>query len=201
MSALTTAQPGFLASDPFAHQRFTIKRPWLSFLGRRLYVHGPDGRVVMFVRHKLMTLRDEWNVYSDESQTTALLRVKARQALAMNVITDVVDAASGQPVGAVRNKGLKSLVRDTWELLGEGDREIGRFVEDSNALLRRFIPMLLGHWHLEVGGQEVARLHQQWRWFAKEFTLEITAPGQVDNKLVLGCALLALMREMAREAR
>ncbi len=200
MSALTTAQPGYLSADPFVHHRFTIKRPWLSFLGRKLYVHGPDDQVVMFVRHKLLTLRDEWNVFSDDTERVALLRVKARQALAMNVITDVFDASSGQAVGAVRNRGLKSLLRDTWELLGEGDRPVGQFVEDSNALLRRFIPMMLGHWHMAVDGQPVARLDQQWRWFAKEFTLEITAPGKVDSKLVLGCALLALMREMARES-
>lgn len=200
MSSLQHAQPSALA-DRFSETRYTIKRPWLTFLGRKFYVYGPDGRQLLFVRHKIMTLRDEWNIFSDDTETTPLLRVKARQAIAMNVITDVFDAATNHPIGTVRNKGLKSIVRDTWEVLGDGDRVIGSFTETSNALLRRFLPILLGHWHMELDGEVVAKLDQVFRFFAKEFTLEITVPHRVDSRLVIGCAMLALMREVMRESQ
>lgn len=201
MSSLQLAGPGGLATNPFSHTRYTITRPWLTFLGRKFYVHGPDGQVVLFVRHKIMTWKDEWNVYSDDTEQLPLLRVKARQAIAMNIITDVFDAQTGELVGTVRNKGLKSILRDTWEILAEGDMVRGQFAEDSNALLRRFIPMLVGHWHMELDGQVVAKLDQVFRFFVKEFTLELTAPKQADPRLVIGCAMLALMREVMRESR
>src|SRR5436190_24155754 len=93
-----------LATNPFAQTRYTIKRPWLSFLGRKFHVYGADGQQVLFVRHKIMTFKDEWNIFSDESERVPLLRVKARQAIGLNIISDVTDAQNGQHVGSVRNK-------------------------------------------------------------------------------------------------
>ena len=201
-NALAPAGPVSLSADPFSHTRFTIKRPWLSLFGRKFHVYAPDGQMVLFVRHKIFSWKDEWTIFSDESEKTPLLKVKARQAIGLNIITDINDADSGHIIGSVRNKGLKSIVRDTWEILGDTDDQTrGLFTEDSNALLRRFIPLLLGHWHLEIDGQQVAKLDQVFRFFSKEFTLEITTPGKVDTRLAIGCAMLALLREIMRESR
>ena len=116
----------------------------------------------MFVKHKILTFKDEWNIYTDESESRALLRVKARQAIGLNIVTDVFDAQTGEKIGAVRNKGLKSIVRDTWEVLDTNDSVVGQFGEDSNALLRRFIPLAHGDWwqHRGQGGPGVPLLHQ-----------------------------------------
>ena len=186
-----------LAAGPFSHHRYTIKRPFLTIFGRTFRVYGPQGDQVMFVRHKLLTLKDEWNIFTDESEQVPLLRVKARKLLALDAVDDVFDAASGEKLGAVKNRGLKSILRDTYQVLDAGDVVIGHFQEDSNALLRRFLPILLGHWHMEVGGAVVANLDQEFRFFSKEFTLQIS--GNADPRLVLGCAMLALMREIQRE--
>ena len=100
----------------------------------------------------------------------------------------------------MRNKGLRSLFRDTWEVLDVSDNVVGSFGEDSNALLRRFFPFLRGHWHMAIGGQSVAKLDQEFRFFTKEFTLEMNpSGGKCDPRLIVGCTMLALMREIARE--
>lgn len=197
----TLATTGASAAAPFALGTYTIKRPFLTLFGRKFHIFGPDGRQVMFVKHKILTFKDEWNIYTDESESTALIRVKARQAIGLNIVTDVFDAKTGEKVGAVRNKGLKSIVRDTWEVLDTSDNVVGKFGEDSNALLRRFIPILLGHWHMEVGGATVAKVDQVFRFFTKEFSLSVSEGAKVDARLVVGCAMLALMRELMREAR
>ncbi len=200
MNALQQVQPAKLVPSAFSHTRYTIKRPWLTFLGRKFYVYGPDGQVVLFVRHKMMTLKDEWNVFSDDTERVPLLKVKARQAIALDIVTDIFDVASGQNLGAVRNKGLKSIIRDTWECLDATDVVVGKFAEDSSSLLRRFIPLLLGRWHLEMNGAPVARLDQVFRFFSKEFSLVVSGPpGKADTRFIIGCALLALMREISRE--
>lgn len=197
----TLATTGTSAATPFALGSYVIKRPFLTLFGRKFNVFGPDGQQVMFVKHKILTFKDEWNIYTDQSESTALIRVKARQAIGLNIVTDVFDAKTGEKVGAVRNKGLKSIVRDTWEVLDASDNVVGKFGEDSNALLRRFIPILLGHWHMEVGGTTVAKVDQTFRFFTKEFSLSITEGGKVDPRLAIGCTMLALMRELMREAR
>jgi uncharacterized protein YxjI len=199
MSTLVTT--GGSAAAPFALGQYTIQRPFLTLFGRKFRVLGPDGALVMFVRHKILTFKDEWNIYTDESESNALLRVKARQAIGLNIVTDIFDAKTGEKVGAVRNKGLKSIVRDTWEVLDTSDNIVGKFGEDSNALLRRFLPILLGHWHMEMGGTTVAKVDQVFRFFTKEFTLSISDGRKVDPRLAIACAMLALMREIMRESQ
>lgn len=204
-AAIVPVQHGHLAASPFAHGRYTIKRPFFTLLGRTFRIYDPSGQQVLFVKHKAFSLKDRWTIYTDDSMTVPLVSVGARQVFGVDITTDVFDAATNVPIGAVRSKGFKSILRDTWEVLGPGDAAIGTFQEDSNALLRRFLPLLLGKWHLEVGGREVARLTQVFRFFEKEFTLEIAAPSSgapgTDSRFVIACALLALVKEIARESR
>ncbi len=194
-----------ITAGPFSFDAYTIKRPWLTFLGRNFHVFDPSGNMCMFVQHKLLTLRDEWNIFSDEGMSRSLVRVKARQVIAVNVETDVMDAASGQIVGTVRSKGLKSIVRDTWEVLDASGGVIGEFVEDSNGMLRRLfpsffgMPMIPGRWHLAIDGQVAMEVHEHRVFFGKSFEIRLTR-GVADPRFALGCALLALMREITREA-
>jgi uncharacterized protein YxjI len=198
--AIATAAHTGLAAGPFAHARYTIKRPFWSFMSRRFMVYGPDGSLVMFVKHPMLRLRDEWKVFADEGQTQPLLTVKTREVIAINRTTDIRDARSGELVGTLRSRGLRSLFRDTWDLLDSSEQPYGLVTEDSNALLRRFIPLLTGKWHVEFNGQVVAVVEQVFRFFTKEFTVDM-APGQgrADPRLIIGCAMLALMREIHRE--
>ena len=72
--------------------------------------------------------------------------------------------------------------------------------EDGLSILRRFLPILPGHWHIELGGQTVARVDQVFRFFIKEYRLTVHAEGSgLDTRFLMACALLALMRENRRE--
>jgi uncharacterized protein YxjI len=188
-----------MAVGPFGHGTYTIKRPFFTIFGREFRVFDPQGNQVLYVRHKVFSLKDRWNIFTDQSMQVPLVAIAARQILAVDITTDVLDAASGQPLGAVRSKLFKSILRDTWEVLGPGDQVIGHFQEDSNALLRRFFPILLGKWHMEMYGREVARLEQVFRFFTKEFTLTLVPGAGVDPRFAMACALLALTKEIVRE--
>lgn len=189
-----------LATPAFGHTRYTIKRPFFTFFGRKFHVFAPDGTQVMYVNHKLFTWKDEWLVYSDESERTVLLRIKARAAIAINMTTDVMDGATGAKVGTLRSRGLKSILHDTWDLLDGNDQPMGLMTEDSLAILRRLFPFLLGKWHVEVGGGVAAKLSQVLRFFVKEFTLDLSMnDGKLDPRVAVAGALLALTREIQRE--
>ena len=191
-------QGSAMAAGPFGHGTYTVKRPFFTFLGREFRVYDPNGNQVLYVRHKVFSLKDRWSIFTDDTMQVPLVSIGARQIFGIDITTDVFDAHTNQPIGAVRSKGLKSILRDTWEVLGPGDQVIGAFQEDSNALLRRLLPLLLGRWHMEVNGREVARVQQVFRFFTKEFTLQLV-PGGVDPRFAIACALLALTREIMRE--
>ncbi len=207
MNAMVAAGPYGMTAGPFSFDSYTVKRPWPTFLGRKFEVLDPAGNLCMFVQHKLFTFKDEWNVFSDPSLRQSLVRVKARQAIGVNIVTDVFDAATGQVVGTVRSKGFKSIVRDTWEVLDPASGAVvGELVEDSNGMLRRMLPsffgmpIIPGRWHLAFNGHPVMEIAETRTFFGKTFGVRLMR-GAVDPRFAIGCALLALMREIMRESK
>lgn len=197
---LAVAGPSGLAVDPFSITHLTIRRPFWSLFGRTFRVFGPGEALVLFVKHPLFSFRDEWTIFGDEAQTRPLVTVKLRKIMSLDFTHDVLDARTGALLGAFRMKKLKSIVRDTWELLDPNSNPVGVLEEDSMGMLRRLVPLLLGHWHLEVGGQTVARVDQTFRFFVKEFVLDTSmSGGRVDPRVAVAGALLALTREINRE--
>jgi hypothetical protein len=181
---------------------YVIKRPFFSFLDRTFRVFDGSGALVLFVRHPLMRLREEIRLFADEAMQHPVAAIQARQMIAIDFMFDVTDPLSGQWLGTLRSRGIRSIMRDTWELLGESEQPIGLMTEDGWSLLRHILPILVGHWHVELGGQRVATIDQVFRFFIKEYRLTIheTRSG-ADPRFLMACALLALLREDRREER
>ena len=179
---------------------YVVRRPWLSFFNRTFRVLDASGKLVAYVRHPLMRMREQFQIFADEAMREPLATIQSRQIIALNRIYDVTDAQTGQWLGTLRSRGLKSMVRDTWELLDNADQPRGVLEELGLSWLRRIFPILLGHWHVQLGTAEVAKVDQVFRFFVKEYRLTVAAEGKnVDTRFLLACALLALMRENHRE--
>jgi uncharacterized protein YxjI len=178
--------------------QYTIRRKFWSVFERVFRVFTADGQLIMYIQHPLLALREEFLVYADEAKTRPLLRVKSRQVIAINFSYDVSDAQTGQLLGSVQKRGLRSILRDKFVILDPFGAEIGFAEEQGAALLRRLFPILLSKHAIFVAGEQVAFIRQQFRLFTKEFT--VTArPSSVDPRFVLAVALLALIGEARRE--
>jgi uncharacterized protein YxjI len=192
-------QAGMLPPNLMA-PKFLVQQPWLQFLGRKFWVYGPDGAIVAFVKHPIFKLRQEFTIFADEGQTTPFLFVKARSVIGFNICNDVFDPQTGAKVGTIRRRGLASILRDTWDLLDPMDQPVGLMQEDSIALLRRLFPIIPGKWHVELGGQEVCRITQQFTFFSKKFDLDVSmGQGRMDPRFAIACTIFALMQEKARQ--
>jgi uncharacterized protein YxjI len=190
-----------VAGVSLATQRhYTIKRKFWSFLERVFRVWTGDGQLIMYIQHPIFRLREEFMIYEDEGQTRPLLRVKSKQVVAINFAYEITEASSGRVLGTVRKQGLRSIVRDKFILLDAADREIGYAEEQGASILRRFFPWLTSKHAIFVNGSQVAFIEQVFRFFTKEFTVDLQ-PSEVDPRFVLAVALLALMAEARREDR
>lgn len=179
----------------------TIKRPFWALLGRKFHVYGADGQLVAFVKHPLLKLKQEFTIFADESERTPLMVIKGRQVIALNMNYDVFDSSTGQMVGSIRRRGLKSIFRDTFELLDSQEQNVGMCEEEGAAFVRRLFPLLLGKWKIEIGGQLVGNIRQVFRFFVKEFTLDLTQnQNRIDPKFAIALGIFALMMETQREA-
>jgi uncharacterized protein YxjI len=172
---------------------YVIKRKFWSFFERIFRVWTRDGQLIMYIKHPLLKLREEFMVYADEAQTRPLLRVKSQQMIAINFSYEITDANTGQVFGSVQKKGLRSIIRDKFILLDDTGQEIGYAEEQGASIMRRFFP-----WLTSKHAGQVAFIKQKFRFFTKEFEVDLQ-PSRLDPKFVLAVALLALIAEARRE--
>lgn len=173
---------------------YTIKRKFWSVF--RVWTR--DGQLIMYIQHPLLKLREEFMVYADEGKTRPMLRVKSKQIIAINFSYEVDDYESGQSLGSVQKRGLRSIIRDKFHIFDASGAEVGYAEEQGFSLLRRFLPFLTAKHAIFVAGKQVAFIKQRFRFFSKEFDVDME-PSSLDPRFVLAVALLALMAEAKRE--
>jgi uncharacterized protein YxjI len=179
----------------FEFPNYLLQRQAIALTGKFRF-YDPAGRLVMFSEQKMFRLREDIRVYADESKTQEVLSIKARQILDFSAAYDVVDTALNQKVGALRRRGLRSILRDEWEVLDADDNVIGKLFEDSVglALLRRF---LLGSWlpqnyDITVGEARVADLKQRFNLLRYELDVDfrMDTSHRLDHRLGLAAGIL-----------
>ena len=179
----------------FQYPSYLLKRQAIALAGK-FRVYDPSGNLVMFSEQKMFKWREDIRVYADENKTQEVLSIKARQIVDFSAAYDVVDTALNQKVGALRRKGLRSILRDEWEVLDTNDNVKGLLFEDSMglALLRRFV---LGSWlpqnyDITFGAVRVADLKQNFNLFRYELNLDFTmdAGHLLDRRLGIAAGVL-----------
>jgi uncharacterized protein YxjI len=179
----------------FQFPTYLLRRQAIALTGKFRF-YDPAGRMIMFSEQKMFRLREDIRVYSDESKTQEVLSIKARQIMDFSAAYDVVDTELNQKAGALRRKGLRSLLRDEWEVLDANDNVIGQLFEDSVglALLRR---LLLGTWlpqnyDLTVGDTRVADLKQNFNPFRYELNLDFSMDinRRLDRRVGIAAGIL-----------
>lgn len=179
----------------FQFDQYLLKRQVLALTGKfRLY--NPYGQLVIYSQQKMFKLKEDIRLYSDESMQEEILYIKARQVIDFSAAYDVIDSPSGASIGALRRKGLRSLVRDEWLVLDPGDREFGILYEDNltQALLRRFLlgSLLPQNYDLLIEGTRVADLRQRFNLFRYELEIDFRPDVQhkFDHRLGIAAAIL-----------
>jgi hypothetical protein len=151
-SALTARGPGSIA---FVHNSYTLVRPLFSW-GRVYRVFGPDGSLAAFVRQPWLRLRTELIIHADEDELDPILVIKNRRFAAFNMEHDLFEAKSGARLGVVRNRGLRSIFRDAWDILDADEHVAGEMIEEGPAIWRRIFRFIPGRHRIDLGGHTVA---------------------------------------------
>jgi uncharacterized protein YxjI len=190
-----------VADDTFTHLRYVVKRPLLQLWDRRHDVYTPDGRLAMRSHSPVLKLRDEITLFADAAKTRPLLRLKQKKIIQLSTEWHVHDAVTGEDMGTLKKQFTVSLVQDRWDILAPDGTPRGMIIERGNSLLRRFVPFLTSHHEIVLGDRVVAHIRQKFRFFSKEFHLDLSpALGAIDTRFVIGCTLLVLAAEANRES-
>ena len=179
----------------FQFSNYLLRRQAIALTGKFRF-YDPRGNLVMFSEQKMFRLREDIRVFSDESKSQEVLSIKARQIIDFSAAYDIVDTKMNQKVGVLRRKGLRSLLRDEWEVLDANDNLIGQLFEDSvgSALLRRLLlgTLLPQNYDITLGEMRVADLKQIFNPFRYELNLDFAmdTTHRLDRRLGIAAGIL-----------
>ena len=178
----------------FQFPKYLLHRQAFALTGKFRF-YDPSGKLVMFSEQKMFKLREDIRVYGDENKTQEVLSIKARQIVDFSAAYDVVDTQENLKVGALRRKGLQSILRDEWQVLDANDKPIGVLFEDSMglALLRRLAlgSLLPQNYDLTLDETRVADLKQRFNLFRYELDIDMSMNnGQLDPRIGIAAGIL-----------
>jgi hypothetical protein len=183
----------------FKLNTYHIRKQVLTLAGAKLEVFDDQQQVIFFSKMKAFKLREDIRVFSGEDMLEELISIQARSAIDFSAVYDVIDSLTGEKIGALQRKGMKSLLKDEWSILDRYDSEIGLIKEDQLilALLRRFIGLIPQSFHVEINGNSVGMIRQNFNPLVSKLHLDFTRDPShaLDRRLGLAAGILLCVIE------
>ena len=114
-----------MTADRFGHDLYMVRKKVFQIFGGAFHIYDPSGEVAFFSKLKAFKLKEDIRLYTGEDMMTEALIIQARSVIDISAVYDVYDPATNERVGALKRKGLKSILKDEWMFLDSADREIG----------------------------------------------------------------------------
>jgi len=184
----------------------------LLAIAPQISVRDANNREVMYVRQKLFKLKEEINVFANESQSQRLYGIKADQVIDWSARYRFT-GAMGEELGSLKRHGAASLWKASYDLL-DGD-QVQFHIREESALVRfldavlgeiPFLGMLTGFLFHPVylvtraapgaPGTPAMRMAKKPSFFEKNFEIEKVDPSlteQEEERLLLGLFMLTLL--------
>lgn len=185
-------------AERYAHDTYTLRRKVLTLMGAKFHIYDPNGNLALFAKLKAFKIKEDIRIYADEQMTQEVLSIRTQSVFDVAGTYDIKDSTTNETVGALRRKGLKSMLRDEWLILDSNGQEIGKIMEDSSlkAIIRRFVEaasmFMPQKFHAEMGGRTIATYQQNFNPFVQKIAIDFTpdTANQLDARLGLAAAVL-----------
>lgn len=182
----------------------------LLALSPQIYVRDAAGQLRMYVKQKLLKLKEQVTVFADEAQTVPLYHIKADRVIDFNARYNIT-TPDGRPLGSVRRRGRRSLWRANYEILRGEDvilvlKETNPWAKVGDAIFGE-IPVIgvfagyVFHPHYTVqraDGSEVLHVAKQSALFEGKYQIEKRQEVTPDDE---GMAVLGILMMLLLERR
>jgi uncharacterized protein YxjI len=158
-------------------------------LAPQIYVRDASGNEILYVRQKLLKLKDKIRVFADSSQTNQLYEIDADRILDWSARFTFTDT-QGRTLGAVQRLGAKSLWKATYEVDDAAGRGIF-LIEEENPWVK-----VLDHL---LGEVPVLGLFTGY-FFNPRYDVKRTDTGQIALRLSKRRSLMGSEFEITNEA-
>jgi uncharacterized protein YxjI len=103
-----------------------------KFLTISSYIRVVDaaGQLVSYAKQRAFRLKEDVTIYADEAQTQALYQIKANQIFDIGA-TYSISSADGRSLGALRQRGMRTLWSATYDILDDNGSAVGLIQEQD----------------------------------------------------------------------
>lgn len=173
----------------------------------QISVTDASGRLVLYVKQKILKLKEQVRVFADREQSTELYAIAADRVIDWSARYDIT-AADGRRVGAVKRQGMRSLWRAHYDLLSDGVAVMT--IQEGNAWIK-VLDSLLGEVPIvgaltgylfnpvylvaDAGGRPVLRVVKRRTLLESRFTIvpEGTLSDADEELALLGVLMMTLL--------
>ncbi len=156
----------------------------LLAIASQIYIRDASGQLVGYVKQKLFKLKEDINIFADESQTKHLYNIKADRVLDFSAKYNLTDSA-GRHLGAIKRQGMRSIWKANYDIFDAADGQVMKINEENGWI--KVVDSLVGELPV-VGmftgyffnpsyiisrpdGTQVARLQKQPAFFEGKFQI------------------------------
>ncbi len=178
----------------FKHNYYMFRKKVFKIFGGAFHAYDENGILLLYSKQKAFKLREDFRVYTDERQADELLTIKTPQILDIGATYNIEDATTGQPVGAIRRRAIKSIFKDEWIYLSVSGSEIGRLTETSvlGAIVSRVVNLIPQNYSItSAEGRQVATIKQHFNPFVLKYSMSIfDSADSIDRRLLIASGIL-----------
>ena len=180
----------------------------LLALASQIYISDADGKIIGYVKQKLFKLKEDINVFADESQSKLLFDIKADRVIDFSARYNFT-SSSGQFIGSIKRRGMRSIWKANYEISDANNQQVLQ-INEENAWTKVFdaligevpvVGMFTGYLFnpayliSRTDGSPIIRLQKLPAFFESKFVL--TPQAQLsDNQeslILLGSLMMTLM--------
>lgn len=181
--------------EQFNYQSYQVRRKIFTFFGAKFHVYNPNKEVVLFSKLKAFKLKEDVRLYESGDMTKELINIHARKIIDISSSYDVCDSQTGEKIGVLKRKGVKSMFKDEWLISDKNDIEIGIIQEDNVglALVRRFLFNLIPqNFNVIINGTLVCTFKQNFNPFVLKLNLDFSLDRDevLDKRLGIAAAIM-----------
>lgn len=180
----------------------------LLALASQIYVRDASGNMLGYVKQKLFKLKEDINIFADETQTRQLFNIKADRVIDFSARYNFTDASSRQ-IGGIKRQGMRSIWRANYEIHNAAGQQILKIHEESGwikvvdalvgeiPIVGMFTGYLFNPAYLveRMDGTVLFRLAKQPAFFEGKFQLTPKAQATQEEETLgmLGCLMMTLL--------
>ena len=177
----------------------------LLAIASQIYIRDAGGNLLGYVKQKLFKLKEDINVYADESQTQHLYNIKADRVLDFSAKYNFTNA-NGNFLGSIKRKGMRSIFKASYEIYDERDSQVMKINEENGWI--KVVDSLIGEVPIvgmftgyffnpayvvsRLDDAPVARLAKQPAFLEGKFQMTRLGDMQTDEETRVMLSLLAM---------